>query len=781
MQKGFYAYSSRPTFIKDVVEDAVKEINAGGTCQLMTWRDMTVTGKFIINEIITDINSCDFFCADLTGMNDNVLFEIGYAIGIGKPIWLSLDTTHTESKRRFNELNFFTDIGYCQHTNSNNIISGFLRDKPFEYTEGALQSLISEHQTATKEAAMLFLKSHIDTNYSQQIIKKANTFNLPLIIDDPAETKIQTLNWYVENIFKAPSILAQLSAQSRTGHELHNSKCAFLSGLALGFDKELLMVSEEPYNVPIDFKGYLKTYFDKNSCKEAITPFMSNLKTKIAELLFKSQTVVARQKERSKLQKISFGEYIAEHESKQLHDYYIETAHLDRLVKNENNIIIGRKGAGKTATLYYLKEEFSSDKRNHVCLIKPINFEFDGLVSLIENSGNEFESGYLIESIWKFLILTELARSTYLKLKEKPNHALSKDERSFISFVNSKDDFFVSDLSTRLEEQLENLLTIETTLSQKEFKHKISEKLHDGIIREMLKHLAKVFHKKNKVILLIDNLDKSWKRNEKLKVLSKYVLGILGVSGRVIRDLNYYLAEKAKVTFHLTLFLRSDIFKYVQSVAREPDKIEFQRISWTDPSLFFKIIEQRFVELNQEEVDTGDLWEKYVTKTVEGVDVKSYIISKIYQRPRDIIYVFQRAKDLAVQRGHAIIEESDIIDSIKDYSSWVFTSVIVENGVTQEQMEDFMYNLMGEPQVITKDRIVELMKSSSINSDNKEEIDYFIDHLVNLSVIGREIKKEVFDYDFDFSENKKNQILAKKLNSNRFRIHDSLAPYLECE
>ena len=37
---------------------------------------------------------------------------------------------------------------------------------------------------------------------------------------------------------------------------------------------------------------------------------------------------------------------------------------------------------------------------------------------------------------------------------------------------------------------------IKSKLSQKEFKHKISEKLHGGIISSMLKLMAKVFHKK---------------------------------------------------------------------------------------------------------------------------------------------------------------------------------------------------------------------------------------------------------------------------------------------
>lgn len=779
MKNGFYAYGSQPNFIREVVEESVKELNKSGLCKIFTWTEMNVTGRVIINKILEDINNADFFCADLTGLNDNVLFEVGYAIAIGKPIWLSLDTTHTESFRRFKELNFFSNIGYRPHTNSRQLTDGFLEDQPYNNKIPVLQDLIEEYQSGKKDVAMLFLKGHIDTNYSQQIIKKAGTFKLPLLIDDPAETKIQPLNWYIENIFKATALISQFSSQQRTGYQLHNSKCAFLSGLGLGFNKELLMVCEEPYDVPIDFKGYLRTYFDKNSCKQAITPFMINLKDKIAELMFKSQIVTAKSKERSKLQKISFGEFIAEHESNTIHDYYVEVAHIDRLIKHENNIIIGRKGSGKTATLYYLFEEFSADKRNHVCLIKPINFEFDGLISLIENSKNEFESGYLIESIWKFLILTELARSAYLKIKDKPDYALTEDEKQFVYFINSNNDFFKSDLSTRLEEQLDTLLSIESELSQKDFKHKISERLHEGIISEMLKLLAKVFHKKNKVVLLIDNLDKSWRKNEKLTILSKYILGMLGVSGRIIKDLNYYLDSKAKVSFHLTLFLRSDIFKYVQEVAREPDKIEYQRISWTDKAIFFRIIEQRFTELNSDEVNPEDLWEKYIVKTVNGQPTQDFIMDQIYPRPRDLIYLFQRSKDLAVQRGNIKIEVKDITDALKDYSNWIFTSVLVENGITQKQMEDFMYNLIGEKQLISKESLVEIMKASKIDVDDKN-VEYFINHLVDLTIVGREIRENEFAFDYDYNQDKKNIVLSKKLNSDRFKIHNALVPYLEC-
>ena len=45
-------------------------------------------------------------------------------------------------------------------------------------------------------------------------------------------------------------------------------------------------------------------------------------------------------------QRIKFGEFLAEHEIDDLSDYYVETFNLDELIKNDYNIVIGRKGTG---------------------------------------------------------------------------------------------------------------------------------------------------------------------------------------------------------------------------------------------------------------------------------------------------------------------------------------------------------------------------------------------------------------------------------------------------
>ena len=64
---------------------------------------------------------------------------------------------------------------------------------------------------------------------------------------------------------------------------------------------------------------------------------------------------------------------------------------------------------------------------------------------------DEFEQGYMIESVWKFLIYTEIAKSLYEVIKEKPLYAKNETENAFLKFVEKNDTLILTDFSTRLE------------------------------------------------------------------------------------------------------------------------------------------------------------------------------------------------------------------------------------------------------------------------------------------------------------------------------------------
>ncbi|MHA6666784.1 hypothetical protein [Bacillus velezensis] len=78
--KAFYAYPShRPDLLQDIRE-SVEEINRGHSIKITTWEDYEISGKFIIKNILKAIEQCDLFMCDLTYLNPNVLYELGYAI-----------------------------------------------------------------------------------------------------------------------------------------------------------------------------------------------------------------------------------------------------------------------------------------------------------------------------------------------------------------------------------------------------------------------------------------------------------------------------------------------------------------------------------------------------------------------------------------------------------------------------------------------------------------------------------------------------------------------------
>ena len=216
------------------------------------------------------------------------------------------------------------------------------------------------------------------------------------------------------------SVLVEFCSTWRAGYELHNAKCSFVAGLAIGLGLKVQMVAEKPYPATMDYQEYLKKITTLDLCKAAVIPFLNDIRNNIAKLIVKKQTVTESSKPVTELQKIKFGEYIAEHKSNNLYEYYIEAAHEENLIRSEYNIVVGRKGCGKTATLYYLESELSRDIRNQVISIKPINFEIDGLIEIIKRLRSDFEKGYIIQSIWKFLIYTEVAKKIFETIKDKP-------------------------------------------------------------------------------------------------------------------------------------------------------------------------------------------------------------------------------------------------------------------------------------------------------------------------------------------------------------------------
>jgi energy-coupling factor transporter ATP-binding protein EcfA2 len=779
LRKGFYAYGSEPSHCGEFIEEAINKINKSGQIvNLRSWKQLEIGGHLLITTILREIDDSDFVCADITGLNENVLFELGFAIGKRKPVWITQDVSETNMYNKYKEFSLLGGVAYANYTKSDHIVAGFLTEKVYAKTEVLLDHLLTEYLEPTKKAVLLYLKSQHDTDYNQYISTTIENYNLPCIIDDANEVKVQPLSWYLGQLMNIPSVLVEFSPTSKAGFEIQNAKCAFIAGIALGLNLKVQMIVAKPYPDTIDYQEFLKKFTNLDLCKKAVSPFLLAIKNDLGHLIQKP--VLYSKRRESDIQKIKFGEYIAEHESNTIYEYYVNTAHQESIIKSEYNIVVGRKGSGKTATLYYLKVVLGKDIRNEVITIKPMNFEIDGLVELLKKLKNDFETGFIIQAIWKFLIYSEIAKHIYSSVAEKPLYALDVVDKQIMRFVEKNSAIILTDFSTRLENELIKLDVLESVSEQSEFRQKISEILHENIIKELKDLIISYMSKRKRLVVLIDNLDKNWRKGSNIEMVSKFILGLLGVIGRMAKELKGSPKKPNDFDLNLVIFLRSDIFKNVLLFAREPDKIEFMRLRWDDEETLFRVLTKRLEWLsdNGEKISTM-FWEKYVTKYVDGHSPQDFIMSSIIPRPRDLIYFLSSAKNSAVSRGHDVITDNDLVFAYEDYSNWVFKTILVENGITIEELKTFLYNLLGEKSILTKEQIVAIMQASNIDTTSGR-IDYFVNHLCALSFLGREVRPAVFKYEYDFETDEKVLSQAEKLNSGRYKIHNAFMPYLEC-
>ena len=113
---------------------------------------------------------------------------------------------------------------------------------------------------------------------------------------------------------------------------------------------------------------------------------------------------------------------MAENEARDLPECFIPTASYNRAIRGPLTILIGRRGSGKTAMLYAISSKLGNNKNKHVTILKPDGYETHGLIRVLESAKQWSEHGYLIESLWKFLIYSEIAKNLKRKLADRPIH-----------------------------------------------------------------------------------------------------------------------------------------------------------------------------------------------------------------------------------------------------------------------------------------------------------------------------------------------------------------------
>jgi nucleoside 2-deoxyribosyltransferase len=786
--RGFFAYPSSPPSIPPTIMAAIDSINSTQSVEIKSWEELSVSGQYIIDEICRAIDEADFFCADVTGINANVMFELGYAIATDKRTWLIRDDSYTDVKKEYEQLRVLTTVGFSSYKNSGQIIASFFTDNPHLLLRKTIwqQSIEPVLAKQTTDGHVLYLKNRHETEASIKVSRALEDSKVPLTNSDPKETSIRPAYWYAQQLWEALGLVAHFASSAREGYRIHNARYALVAGMAHGFSVPTLILTEQSdLLAPIDYRDAMKSYITPLEAAELVNEWLLPIKKEehVVHTIHADRVRSLMRATELKDFHLQLGDFVAEDEAQQLDAYFVETTVSADIANGTQSVFVGRKGMGKTANLIHAESIIGSNPQNLVCLIKPVGYEIEGLVRLFATYKARDYKGYVIESLWKYMIYTEVARAAAQQIDANAIWQLAEpDARELVDLLEDEKQAFSGDFAVRLERMVNLLSSVPVDESGELFRKGISETLHSGALAKLRMVLGRVLSKKKKVILLVDNLDKSWTKSADLEQLAEFLLGLLTATKRVGEELNRAERGRQASAFSSAIFLRSDIFEKVLAAAREPDKLSYTRLRWDDEELLLRVIEERYVASHGPESDPAVMWHKYFCPQVGGVPTREYLVRQILKRPRDIVFLVKSAVSFAVNRKHDRVEEKDILDAEKEYAQYALDSILVENGISIPQLEEVLFQFSGSSAIITE---IEARQIVSRAADFPvEKVDYAVEHLLRLSFLGIETSSDVFAFSEESRELKKNKVLGEKFISSsgqekRFEIGRAFRAYLE--
>jgi hypothetical protein len=368
-----FLYPSNPPVISSTIESAAKDLSKKYTNKsYITWKELRTEGKVVFCEICKAITSSSYIVCDITHLNFNVLFEIGFILGLGKPFIPVFDTSFGIVKNKLNKIGVLDTTGYKPFINSQNLV------KIVE--EGA--PVMTHQRSANIDTfrPIYYLKTPLDTEGSLRLTSSLKKSWFRFRTYDPIERFRLPLHIAIREVDKSRAVISHLLSPDRGDIALiHNARCAFVSGLAMASQKKVLIIQEGKTEYPIDYRDLIREYGDVSQIKLVMDDFFRDL---VETLQSPSKSVASAQ--RSVLEEIDIGDIAAENEIENLRSYFVRTGEFTVARKGHAQLVVGRKGSGKTALFYALRHQINPERRNVIVLdLKPEGYQFAKLQETI--------------------------------------------------------------------------------------------------------------------------------------------------------------------------------------------------------------------------------------------------------------------------------------------------------------------------------------------------------------------------------------------------------------
>ena len=790
----FYAYPAEPASVGETIRNFTTNVLSHPEiqkrrCRILHWSDIPNVGHNLLQSILDQIDNCDVFACDLTYPNANVAFELGYAIARFKRIWISINTTVKSSTKHFQQIYYqLVPAVYAAYSNSNDLANTFVSAPPIDTLDTTILGEYYQTKKPRPETpTLLYCKPYFATEAVRECLIELGQgpFKSGLLMDDPAENPSPTLEWYARRLVHADALLVHLLSHEEQNSWEHNIKSSIVAGLAKGFDRRLLMIAKKPFDPPVDYSSILLTHDTGQEAASAVNTWTTLLHQSLPPRRRRRASSHSTGRLELDIRHMNIGDPVAENERSTIDTYFLETSSFIRAMDEQFTIVVGRRGTGKSAQLYAMDASLQDDPRNAVFVIKPIGYEMAGLFRLVRSLVDTAERGYLIASLWKYLIYSELLKNVYVSIIAKPDYyQRTAAEERLVAYFSANRNLLNPPFSERLDKAVRALtatITIDDPLEQR---HRISEHLHVTRIGQLRRLVANALQPYQKAHILFDNLDEPWKHDDDgdVAIFADVLAGLFQVSTDIISDFGTVRPSQPDLKICITIFLRSDILAVVQSMIRQFDKLPIQRISWHESASLRNLVDLRFQAGAGHRHGSQHVWSRLFPREVHGAPIWDYINIAVLPRPRDLLYLIRQAIDEAINRGHDSITEQDLVRARSRYSEYAFLSIIAEDDPRRGLLENVLYEFAGSPQTVSRQELQAIFNAAGVTDSDFE---FYINLLCDINFLAIEENRE-----FRLVRDEADRRLKRRISrtaarrtgrAERFRIAAPFVPVLGVE
>lgn len=772
-RKVFFAYGSQDSLVVEAMHTAAALLSDAGH-EVTTWEDLRVDGRIVIQRILQSIKTSDAVVAEVGSANRNVLFELGYAIAQGRQVFAAVDDSDQESLERVKRLRLLNTMGQTRYGGDGARLAQLVqRDLAGPQDPLLTDLLVGGHP---REANTLFAPvPPLMMQPLRSLAKQLSRRNDLTVLGSSDDLGIAPLDVYFKQIYRSSAAVIHLLAPKRAGAEGNNGRASLLAGAVAGFELPLLLVAEPGVENTADYEDMQFNYRTSIELNEKVEHWLRDFPRD-------GQTgrSLGRVDLRVELPISTFGEYVAENESADLPLYYVQTSEMRAVLEGSAKVFVGRKGAGKTAAMSASINELRKDKRNLVVAIKPAAYELAGLLEVARSLESAPSSEYVLQSMWAYVLYSEMAIRAVKYAHESPAGREQPEVQELERQLNQLGVELDQDAAQRIEDAVSRLSNDPRRNGETEAEW-IGRGLQLHRIPGLKTAVAQVLVDFDRVAILIDNLDKTWERGADFDGIARFILALLSSVGRVEKDFAQPSKRRTRLHVSLTVFLRSDIFEHVTSIAREPDKISPLKVQWDDEELLVRVLDERFDTLSTKSLNSrkaiDSLWTGLFAPDVAGVRTKEYLLWRILPRPRDLIYIANAALTSAINRKHNAIQASDVLEAEARYSEFALDALLVEAQSTLLPIEWCVLRFSGGDAVVSESELRRLLEPE----DRAEEI---IQWLLSTSFLGLESKQGRVRYAQIVTEAQKYHRVATQSAERagtevRFWVHPAFRPFLE--